>query len=65
MPESQASDSPSNLLTPGKAAAILGVTTTTLAAWAEAGIVESIRLPLGHRRYDRESIEALAARRSA
>jgi DNA-binding transcriptional MerR regulator len=45
---------------PGEAAALLGVTTTTLAAWADLGKVAFIRLPSGHRRYIAASVRALA-----
>ena len=49
-------------LLPGEAAALLGVSTTTLAAWADAGRIDCLRLPSGHRRYLAESVHALAAK---
>jgi predicted site-specific integrase-resolvase len=54
-----------DLISPGEAAGLLGVTTTTLANWAAVGTVECVRLPSGHRRYVRSSIEALATERRA
>jgi DNA-binding transcriptional MerR regulator len=49
-----------DLLTPGQAAAIAGVTVRTLQRYATQGQIEFVVLPSGHRRYRRESIEALA-----
>lgn len=50
----------SDLLKPGDAAAILGVTTRALANWADAGRLDAIKLPGGSRRYRRADVEALA-----
>jgi predicted site-specific integrase-resolvase len=61
----QKSQAPRATLLPGEAARILGVTTTTLATWADAGRVEFIRLPSGHRRYFADSVARLAAQVSA
>ncbi len=49
-------------LLPRDAAAILAVTTATLATWADAGLIETLRLPSGHRRYLESSVLALARR---
>ena len=67
MQESQPVDEfeTASYLSPGDAAEMLGVTTTTLAAWAEVGAVEAIRLPSGHRRYLESSLRALIEKRSA
>lgn len=63
MPTSQLpKDSATEFLMPRDAAAALGVTTTTLAAWAAIGAVEAIRLPSGHRRYVASSVRAMAER---
>lgn len=47
-------------LTPGEAAAALGVSTSTVARMADAGKVRTIR-PGAHRRYVAADIEALIA----
>jgi DNA-binding transcriptional MerR regulator len=60
----QKSQAPETMM-PGEAAALLGVTTTTLAAWADLGKVAFIRLPSGHRRYIAASVRALAQQVSA
>lgn len=49
------------LLTPGEAAAELGVAVRSLARIADRGDIGSVKLPSGHRRYRREDIEALTA----
>ena len=43
----------------GEAAEMLGVAPTTLRRWADDGVVSSFVTPGGHRRFSRESIEAL------
>jgi excisionase family DNA binding protein len=43
----------------GEAAEMLGVAPTTLRRWADDGLVSSFVTPGGHRRFSRESIEAL------
>lgn len=48
-------------LTPGQAAAIAGVTTRTIYRYGTAGRITFVVLPTGHRRYHRESIEALVS----
>jgi predicted site-specific integrase-resolvase len=48
-----------DLLTPGQAAAIAGVTVRTIYRYGSAGRVTFVTLPSGHRRYHREAIEAL------
>ena len=50
---------PAELLSPGSAAALLGVSIDTLAKWADGGQLAAIRLPSGHRRYRRADIERL------
>lgn len=64
MTDSQVSEAlPEQMLSPGEAAAMLGVTTTTLANWAARGHVESVTLPSGHRRYVAASVRQLVVRR--
>jgi predicted site-specific integrase-resolvase len=53
-----APDSPSTLR-PGDAAKLLGVTVKTLSRYGDEGLVTFDRLPKGHRRYHRASVEAL------
>lgn len=48
------------LLTPRDAAALLQVTTTTLADAAERGQLKPARTPGGHNRYWASEVEALA-----
>ena len=43
------------------AAAVLGVTTRTIQAWSESGILEPWKTPGGHRRFNLEEIEGLKA----
>lgn len=50
-----------DLLTPGQAAALAGVTVRTLQRYADSGQLSFIALPSGHRRYPREAVEALLA----
>lgn len=47
-------------ISPAEAANIVGVSSKTLASLADDGQVHAIKLPSGHRRYDRSSVEALA-----
>lgn len=50
------------LLTPQKAAALLGVTPDTIRKWANRGVLPSRRVrPGSHRRFLRSDVEALAA----
>lgn len=49
-------------LTPGEAAAALGVGLSTLARMADRGDLRAIRPTGGHRRYRAEDVEALIAR---
>lgn len=46
-------------LTPGEASKRLYVTQRTLQRMADRGEIRAIKLPSGHRRYLRESIEAI------
>jgi DNA-binding transcriptional MerR regulator len=48
-------------ITPGQAQEELGVSTKTLAKLADDGVIDSFKLPSGHRRYSRESIDAIKA----
>lgn len=45
------------LLTIAQAAAQLGVHQNTLRGWADKGLVPTVRLPSGHRRFDPAAIE--------
>ena len=49
------------LLTPAEVAAIFGVGPKTVARWAKAGRLSSIRTLGGHRRFYSKEIAALAA----
>jgi len=50
------------LLTTRQAAALLGVGTTSVKRWADAGIIECVRTPGRHRRIPRQAIEAMLDR---
>jgi len=50
-------------LTPSQAADKLGITPATLTKWARAGKVPFSRVAGGHRRYDLDEIDRLAATR--
>ncbi len=47
------------LLTTREAARILGVGTTSVKRWADAGILACVKTPGGHRRYPRTAVESL------
>jgi excisionase family DNA binding protein len=47
------------LLPIGKAAELLGVSVGTLRAWADKGLVHTIRLPSGYRRFTKEEIDEM------
>lgn len=49
------------LLTTQEAARLLGVGTTSVKRWAEAGVLACVKTPGGHRRYPRAAVEALLA----
>ena len=51
------------MLRPGTAAAMLGVTTHTLAQWADAGIIGVVLTPGAHRRYRAADVAQLSAQR--
>ncbi len=53
------------LLTPGEVATLFGVGLSTVQRWADAGTLEFIRTPGGHRRYKRASVEARLAEAAA
>lgn len=50
---------PHDLLTPGEAAELLGVSGETLRRWADDSKVRHVRLPSGRRLFHRSDIEAL------
>lgn len=53
-------DPPDELLTPGQAAALIGIDRDTLGAWARRKVLPFQRTrPGGHRRYKRKDVEAL------
>jgi excisionase family DNA binding protein len=49
---------PSDLLTTQEAAALLGVGTTSIKRWADAGLLECVKTPGGHRRFPRSAVIA-------
>lgn len=48
-----------HLLTPAEVAARFRVDPKTVSRWADAGRIDSIRTPGGHRRYRQSEIDAL------
>ena len=52
-------------LTTSQAAAMFGVTPSTIKRWAEAGDLPHTRTLGGHLRFDRAALEAIAAREAA
>jgi excisionase family DNA binding protein len=50
---------PRDLLTPAQAAALAGVTPRTIHRYGTDGRLTFVALPSGHRRYHRDSVEAL------
>jgi excisionase family DNA binding protein len=52
-------DTRTRLLTPGEVAKLFWVDPRTVARWAAAGRIESVRTPGGHRRFTSESVYAL------
>lgn len=52
-------------LTTGQAAAMFGVTTSTIKRWAESGDLPHTRTLGGHLRFDRATLETIAAREAA
>ncbi len=48
-----------DLMTPAEVAAVFGVQSKTVAAWARAGRLASVRTLGGHRRYRREDVRRL------
>ncbi len=53
----QREPSDDRLLSIGKAAERLGVSVGTLRAWADKGLIHTIRLPSGYRRFTRSEID--------
>jgi excisionase family DNA binding protein len=49
------------LLTPGEVAALFDVTPKTIGRWDEAGILDGLRTPGGHRRFPAEAVYELLA----
>jgi len=49
------------MLSPGDVARELGVDPKTVTRWANAGILDCIRLPGGHRRFSREHVDKMLA----
>lgn len=47
----------SEMITPGEAAQILGVSTDTVGRYFDLGIIEGHRTPGGQRRVNRDSVE--------
>jgi excisionase family DNA binding protein len=58
VPQTAEQDRP---LTPGEVAAIFGVSTVTVAAWADQGRLPHFRTPGGQRRFRREDVDAFLA----
>lgn len=54
-------DRPDRLLTPAEVAALFGVDVQTVAQWAKAGRIGSIRTEGGHRRYRESEVRRLLA----
>lgn len=65
MPEVTETADEARWITPGRAAAKLGVNTKTLARMADTGAITCITLPSGHHRYDEHEIDHLAAEHGA
>ena len=53
------------LMMPGEVAAMFRLDTRTVARWANAGKIRSVRTPGGHHRYFAADIRAMLARREA
>jgi excisionase family DNA binding protein len=47
------------IITPGEAAKILGVSTDTVGRYLDLGIIEGHRTPGGQRRVNRDSVESV------
>ncbi len=58
MPELDAGD---DYLTPGQAAGILGVSPKTVSRWADAGLLRCVVTLGGHRRFEANVIQEVAA----
>lgn len=59
MQSTHAYGDPNELLPPGIAASLVGVSTDTLKRWEKAGRITSSRTPTGHRRFRRADVLAL------
>jgi predicted site-specific integrase-resolvase len=53
----------SPVLTPAETMKSLGITRPTLNRYVEAGYLQPMRLPSGHRRFSASQVEAILARR--
>ena len=51
------------LVSPAEARKALGISNQTLGKYLEAGLIDGVLLPSGHRRYTRESIERITRTR--
>ncbi|MGI8926877.1 MAG: helix-turn-helix domain-containing protein [Tepidiformaceae bacterium] len=49
-------------LTVRPVAEMLGLSDDTVRRWADSGILPALRLPSGHRRFERAAVEALRER---
>lgn len=52
-----------DLMSPAEAKKALGVSDQTLTKYFQAGLIEGVQLPSGHKRYTRESIERITRTR--
>lgn len=59
MTNTQVSNEASDAMLPSEAAGAIHVTTKTLQRMADRGEIRAIRLPSGHRRYNRDDIERI------
>lgn len=60
-PDAADGAAPDQLIRPAEAARRLGVTTTTLARWADLGLIGAQRGPTGVRRYRASEVDRFAA----
>jgi len=60
MPNQHIDEATEEWITPGEASDLLGVSPKTLTRMADIGEIRSRRLPSGHRRYLRSSVDDLA-----
>lgn len=60
--EQNADPQPDRLMTPGQVADLYNVNPKTVTRWAQAGLLEAIRTPGGHRRFRRSQVLGLMTR---